>query len=157
MVLEIPSQIYREIITQSQLSVAQKKINFLRRFGPAFRLMSQESIIKSEHLFVKEEATMGFNFLTQDEPNEYLYLLYKGQCARTLRTNTIVNEEALFPASVRENKKTLILDYLPVGTVFGIKASCTSSKQLNSVEVTSKKAQVFKIRHDVFIDNFGGP
>jgi hypothetical protein len=156
LVLEIPSQIYREIITQTQLRAAEQKVDFLRRFGPAFRTVTQETIEKFESLFVKEEATQGHYFLSQDEPNDFLFLLYKGQCARSIRTNSIVNEEALFPKSIREKQKILILDYLPLGSIFGIKASMTLSKQLNSVEVTSKKARVLKISHAVFFQNFGG-
>lgn len=85
-----------------------------------------------------------------------MFILYKGSCARTLKTNTIVNDKALFPQSIREETQVVILDYLPIGTVFGIKACMTKSRQLNSVEVVSKKATVFKIHQDVFRQNFGG-
>jgi hypothetical protein len=43
-VIEIPSFIYREIITQTQLRIANLKIGFLMRFGPSFRQAGLEMI-----------------------------------------------------------------------------------------------------------------
>ena len=59
-VLEIPMFVYKEIITQTQIKTANSKIDFLIRFGPAFRSVETELIQQYEQLFVKEEATKGY-------------------------------------------------------------------------------------------------
>lgn len=56
-VLEIPTFIYKEIIKQTELDIANKKIDFLLRFGPAFRSCELELIQQYEQYFQKEEAT----------------------------------------------------------------------------------------------------
>lgn len=61
-VLEIPTFIFGEIIKQTALEISAKKIDFLVRFGPAFRSCDLGLITNCEQLFKKEEATLGFNF-----------------------------------------------------------------------------------------------
>lgn len=41
--LEIPTFIFKEIMKQTELDIAQRKIDFLLRFGPTFR--QQEALI----------------------------------------------------------------------------------------------------------------
>lgn len=59
-VIQISTVKYKEIITKTQLTTAEKKIDFLITYGPAFRQLSRQMIQEYEIFFIKEEFTKGY-------------------------------------------------------------------------------------------------
>lgn len=133
------------------------KINFLLRFGPAFRQAGVEMIQQVEHLFTKEEATQGYQFVRQDEVNEFFYIIYKGQVSCLLYINEgVAQNRKIFPDCIRSSQTYIVLDVFKKGDIFGTNAVIGDGKSRFTFEVRSKKAQILKIHRQQFHDCFGG-
>jgi len=59
-ILEIEKDAYEQIVKQTQLSVSEKKIDFLMRYVPKFRSVARKLIEEMEIFFVKEVFTQGY-------------------------------------------------------------------------------------------------
>lgn len=101
-VIQIDTNVYKDIITHSQLAVSVEKIDFLMRFVPHLRdedKVGLEQLKKLEVHFMKEEYTRGYHVLSQGQQDEYLYFIFRGKC-RLLLSTKIAPMASVFPLSI---------------------------------------------------------
>ena len=160
-VLQISTVKYKEIITQTQMSAAEKKIDFLVRYGPGFRSLGRQMIQEYEVFFVKEEYTKGYHVLKQGEQDDHIYIIYSGKCRKLLSTRTkpptIFDQSVkLFPDDIQVEKPFMVLGQLRKGEIFGEISALNDLDNQFTVEVCSNSAIVYKIHRSNFIQHFGG-
>ena len=116
-VIQIDTNVYKKIITQSQLAVSVEKIEFLMRFVPHLRdddIVGLEKLKELEVHFVKEEYTKGYHVQRQGSKDEHLYFIFHGKC-RLLLSTRVPPMATVFPVSIQERNEWLILDTLHKG------------------------------------------
>ena len=158
-VLEIEKEAYEQIVKQTQISVSEKKIDFLIRFVPKFRSVSRNLVEEMEIFFVKEVASQGFLFQRQDEQDDYIYFIFRGRCRVLLSTHATMHQgRALFPTEISQDKtkKQAVIGYLGKGDSFGEHSAINDLPNPFSVEALSPKVEVYKILRAHFIKYFGG-
>ena len=69
---------YNEIVSKTQLSTSEKKVEFLCRYVPKFRQLQRRQIEDFEVFFVKESVTKGYVVQKSDEQGDYIYFVYRG-------------------------------------------------------------------------------
>ena len=101
-VIQIDTNVYKSIITQTQLSVSLEKIDFIMRFVPHLRDgegCGLAQVKKEEVQFMKEEYSKGFRILNQSAKDEHLYFIFKGK-VRLLLSTRIPPMASVFPLMV---------------------------------------------------------
>lgn len=97
---------------------AEKKIDFLMRFGPRLRDAGRRTLEEYEVFFQKERASCGYHLVKQGEQNDYIYLLFSGK-ARMLWLTKECMGEVLFPKSIKDVKTYFVLGDIKIGECFG--------------------------------------
>ena len=63
---------YFDIVSKSQLSISEKKVEFLQRYVPKLREVQRNLIEDFEVYFIKEVVTQGYQLQKIDEQDDYL-------------------------------------------------------------------------------------
>ena len=147
-VIQIDTDVYRKIITQTQLAVSIEKIEFLLRFVPHLRdedSFGLEALKKLEVHFLKEEFTRGYHVLKQGNQDQYLYFIFKGKM-RLLLSTRLPPMAKVFPLSIQEKAEYLVLDTLHKGQAFGEHTALNDDVvSPYTLEVCSESATLLKI------------
>jgi hypothetical protein len=69
---------YNQLLQEKQTTVAESKIDFLMRFGPKLRDIGRSMLEEFEVLWLKYEASRGYQFTKFQEQDDNIYLLYSG-------------------------------------------------------------------------------
>lgn len=78
--IEFNTNKYFDIISKTQLSASEKKIEFLTRHVPNFRNIDRKIIEDYEIYFQKEVVTKGYTLLKFEEMDDYIFFIYRGIC-----------------------------------------------------------------------------
>eukprot|EP00347_Sterkiella_histriomuscorum_P017137 403350523 len=157
-IISIDRDLYDQIVKKTQLSSSEQKIDFLIRYVPKFRAVSRKMIEEMEVLFNKEVATQGYVFQKQDDQDDYLYFVFRGKMRVLLSTQTQYLGEQIFPEQIQQdkNKKHLVIGYIQRGECFGEHSALNDLPNPYTIEVFTKKAEVYKILRSNFVQYFGG-
>ncbi|CDW88486.1 UNKNOWN [Stylonychia lemnae] len=157
-VLIIDKDLYEQIVKRTQLSASEQKIDFLVRYIPKFRSVARKLIEEMEILFIKEVATQGYVFQKQDDQDDYLYFVFRGKCRVLLSTATQLHNEPVFPEQIQQdkNRKNVVIGYVNRGECFGEHSALNDYPNPYTIEVFTKKAEVYKILRSNFAQYFGG-
>lgn len=79
-IIEFDTKRYYDIIQKTQLSAAEKKVEFLIRYVPNFRKLDRKIIEDYEIYFQKEVATKGYPIIKFEEMDDYIFFIYRGTC-----------------------------------------------------------------------------
>ncbi len=154
-VLAIDRDEYSNIIKKTEMGTGEKKIEFLMRFIPKIRNSDQarRMLEEFEVFFIKEQYTQGYQVLKEGEQDDYLYLLYRGKCNITLQRSSLPD---VCHEKLEEHHKQLVIGAHRPGDCIGEASALNDFDNPYTVEVATKKAEIYKIHRSNFIKYFGG-
>ncbi len=146
-VIAFNTEEYRAIIAMKEFTTAEKKVEFLMRFGPKLRDFGRNMVEEYEVMWLKQEATKGYQIQKFGEQGDVIYMLCSGEVRMTVPIGDSENEGKV---------KQLVFGYLKVGDIFGEQSALEDYPNPWSIEVTSKTASFYQIHRSNFIKYFGG-
>ena len=157
--ISIPKKIFDSIIEQTNRRKDEFKTMFLKKFFPKFRMYSEDLIKTLKDYFIREQYEKNAKIIVDNEFDEYVYLVIKGNLGVTKSIRRIKNlkenlHEINFPGS--EHIKSVLVENLSRGDIFGVYSALKHHKNNFSVMVQSEKAEVYKISKSHCLYYFGG-
>lgn len=104
------------------------------RFGPKLRNIGRNMLEEIEVLWLKYEATRGFQFQKFSDQDDHIYIVYSG----TLRKLVPTSEFKL--QKFEEHQRFVVFDNMRVGDIFGEQSAILDQPNPWVIEVTSRKA-----------------
>lgn len=124
------------------------------RFGPKLRDAGRGMIEELEVLFVRQEATKGYQLLKIGEQEDHVFILFKGAARIIIPRKEL--ESHISTDNLNDSHQWLVLGNLKVGDTFGEESAIEDMPNPWTVEVTSKSAEIYKIHRSNFVQHFGG-
>jgi CRP-like cAMP-binding protein len=157
--VRIKKSIFDGLIDQTNIRKEEFKTLFLKKFFPKFRMYSDDLIKTLKGYFIREQYEKNARIIVDHEFDEYVYIVIKGDLGivkslkriRNLRENL---NDLNFPGW--ESIKSVNLEKLSKGDIFGVYSALKHQKNNYSVTVLSEKAEIYKISKSHCLFYFGG-
>ncbi len=109
-IISFNTENYRQILALKEFTTAEKKVDFLMRFGPKLRDFGRNMVEEYEVMWIKQEATRGYQMLKFNEQNDVIYIFCSGEARMTVPIEDTQQEGKV---------KQLVFGYLKIGDIFG--------------------------------------
>lgn len=151
LLIEFKTAKFNSVVNKTQISEAQKKIDFLIRYVPGFRELPKRMIEDFEVFFLKEQVTQGFQIQKFDENGDYIYFIYRGLCKLLYPTSKMpdifIKSDLYDPVK----QKYLMFGHLKSGDIFGEQCALNDILSSYSVVACSNKVEYYKIHRSHFL------
>lgn len=155
--ISIEKNCFDELIENTNNRKANDKSYFLKKFFPKFRIYSEEIINSMKNYFIREEYSKYTKILTDNEYDEFVYVIISGKFGIVKSTERIKSlKDKLLSYEETKDYRYIILDELNKGDVFGVYSAIKHHKNNYTVLVLSEKAEVYKIMKAHCLLYFGG-
>jgi len=155
-ILIFDSEQYANIVSNTEMSIQEKKIHFLIRYVPKFRGLQKRMVEDFEIFFQKEVVTRGFPIQKIDEQEDYLFFIYRGICKiiyPVAKLPDIFGESSFYDVA---KQKYLVMGHLNMGDMFGEQSALNDLPNPFTVVAASQKVELYKIHRVSFTKYFGG-
>jgi len=131
---------------KEELKNATEKMSFLIRYGPMLRKMDPEELQEKEVLWQKELVTRGCPIISQNQPNNCIYIVLKG------KVNILFDTYSLGPGWLHsadqlmgDGQRWLKIQRINKGFIFGEHSALNQVSSDCTFEAASSEVLLYKI------------